>query len=255
MGVRKGRAEIDQSRRADLKPELLPGDLLLEVGRVFLGAPYQTGTLEAAGRERLVVNLTAFDCTTFVEIVLALAGSVMSAHDTRSEIRKNLKRIRYRQGRINGYASRLHYFTDWLGDNEKKKIVKDVSRLLGGKPGRKKINFMTLHPELYAALRNKATLDEMRRVENRLSRKTFYLIDKNNFNAAKAKILSGDLIAFAAGQEGLDVAHTGFAVRQGKSLRLLHASSKEGAVVISKETLPVYLKSNRKFTGIFVARF
>jgi len=40
---------------------------------VFPGAPYQTGTLEMPGREKLVVNLHAFDCTTFVETVLALA--------------------------------------------------------------------------------------------------------------------------------------------------------------------------------------
>lgn len=254
MKAGRRRSDKHEFRKADPKPDVSLGGLIVEVGRVFLGAPYQAGTLESAGPERLVVNLKAFDCTTFVETVLALAAYVMSGHHARSEIRKNLKTIRYRQGRISGYASRLHYFTDWLSDNEKKKILRDVSRLLGGNPQRRKINYMTSHRDLYAALKNKAAFDEMRQAERRLSRKTFYLIDKKNFDAAKAKIQNGDIIAFAAGQEGLDVAHTGFAVRQGKSLRLLHASSKEGAVVLSKKTLSAYLASNRKFTGIFVAR-
>jgi len=52
----------------------------------------------------------------------------------------------------------------------------------------------------------------------------------------------------------LDVAHVGFAILQGKNLHLLHASSKEGGVVISKKTLASYLKANKKFTGIIVAR-
>jgi hypothetical protein len=38
-------------------------------------------------------------------------------------------------------------------------------------------------------------------------------------------------------------------------LHLLHASGKEGGVVISKKTLAAYLKSNKKFTGIIIARF
>lgn len=252
-GVSKRRANNNLSRKAD-PADYFAGDLIVEIGRAFLGAPYRDNILERSGKEKLVVSLNAFDCTTFVETVLALAGSFRSGHSSRTEFRKHLKQIRYRQGKISGYASRLHYFTDWLGDNAKKKIFKDVSRRLGGKPCRRKINFMTAHPNLYAALKDKTALDEIRRLESRLSRKTFYLIDKKNFDAAKEKILNGDIIAFAAAQEGLDVAHVGFAVRQGKSLHLLHASSKEEAVVLSRKTLAGYLKSGKKFTGIFVAR-
>jgi hypothetical protein len=92
-------------------------------------------------------------------------------------------------------------------------------------------------------------------VEKNLSRKVFYIIDKDNVSQQKAKIQNGDIIAFATNQAGLDVAHVGFAVWLGKSLRLLHASSKEGSVVISKKTLVACLKSNKKFTGIIIARF
>src|SRR5512145_3438028 len=125
-------------RQTPPRRDFSPGDLIIEIGRFFLGAPYQAGTLERAGREKLVVHLADFDCTTFVETVLALARTTAAGKLSVPEFRKNLKFIRYRQGRLNGYASRLHYFTDWLADNEKKKVLKNVSRLLAGKPHRKK---------------------------------------------------------------------------------------------------------------------
>ena len=238
-----------------MEQDLYPGELIIEIARFFLGAPYRAGTLDTPGRENVVVNLTEFDCVTFMETVLALARCASFGKLSPAELKKGIKHIRYRQGIMDGYGSRLHYFTDWLYDNEKKKVLKDISQDLKGKPCRKKINFMTSHSDLYPALKNSAMVDTMRRIERNLSRKTFHIIGKNTFNAVKAKIQSGDIIAFASGLEGLDVAHAGFAVRQGNSLKLLHASSKEGAVVISKISLAAYLKSNKNFTGIFVARF
>ena len=241
--------------QAALEQNLFPGDLIIEIGRFFLGAPYQTDTLEAAGRERLIINLAEFDCTTFVETVLALAQCAVAGKISPSEFRKNVKFVRYRQAKVDGYASRLHYFTDWLRDNEKKKVLRDVTRLFNGKPKRKKINFMTMHRELYAGLKNEEQLGKMLLVEENLSRRAFYIIDRDKVARMQSAIQQGDIIAFATDQEGLDVAHVGFAVRQGRQLHLLHASSKEGAVIISKETLPAYLKFNKKFTGILVARF
>jgi hypothetical protein len=255
MESEKYNSEINELWQSALEQDLFPGNLVVEIGKFFLGAPYQAGTLETEGREKLEINLAAFDCTTFVETVLALAQCATAGNLSPLQFRKELKFIRYRQGKINGYASRLHYFTDWLRDNEQKKVVKNVSRLLGGKPVRKKINFMTTHRELYTALNNKAAFEEMQKVEQALSRRTLYLMAKNRVMRPKSMIQQGDIIAFATDQEGLDVAHAGFAVWQGKNLHLLHASNKKGAVVISPETLPAYLKANKKCTGIFVARF
>lgn len=230
------------------------GNLIIEIGLFFINKPYKTGTIENRGKEKLIVNVSVFDCTTFVETVLALARCASSGKISRTEFRKNLKSIRYRQGKINDYSSRLHYFTDWLQDNEKKKIVTDISRQLGGKPQCKKINFMTANRELYHALENKAQLAKMLVMENNLSRRISYIIGKDKLTTQVEKIKNGDVIAFATNQEGLDVAHMGFAIKQGKSLHLIHASSKEDGVVISKKTLAAYLKSNKIFTGIIVAR-
>ncbi|GAB6268847.1 MAG: DUF1460 domain-containing protein [Smithella sp.] len=230
------------------------GNLIIEIGFFFINKPYKTETIENRGKEKLIVNVSGFDCTTFVETVLALARCASSGKISRTEFRKNLKSIRYRQGKMNDYSSRLHYFTDWLRDNEKKGILTDVSSRLGGKPQQNKINFITAHQELYTPLKDKAQLARMSAIEKKLSRKTFSVIDKDKVTTQRSKIYNGDILAFTTNQEGLDVAHLGFAIWQGKSLHLLHATSKEGNVVISKKNLVAYLKSNKKFTGIIVAR-
>jgi hypothetical protein len=240
--------------------ELLPysdlcgGDLIVEIARLFIHTPYKAQTLECPGKERLIVNWSAFDCTTFLETVLSLARCIRTKKISHYYFRINLKLIRYRQGKVNGYTSRLHYFADWLRDNEKKKILKDISHQFDAQTQRKKINYMTLNRGSYPALKNEFEFQKMRLVEKNLSRKVFHMINKDNVSRKKTEINNGDVIAFTTKDEGLDVAHTGFAIWQGKNLHLLHASRKEGAVVISKKTLLTYLKSNKNFTGIIIAR-
>ena len=141
-----------------------------------------------------------------------------------------------------------------MHDNVQKKIVGDVSRRLGGEPKRKKINYMTAHRSSYPALKNENEFQKMLIVEKNPSRKIIYVIGKDKIGAIKTRIQNGDIIAFTTYQEGLDVVHVGFALWKGKKLHLLHASSKEGGVVVSAKTLVTYLKSNKKFTGIIVAR-
>jgi hypothetical protein len=230
------------------------GDLLIAIGLFFLGMPYRVGTLESPGREKLILNFHQFDCTTFVETILALARCAASEKIFPSEFRRTLQLIRYHGGVIDGYSSRLHYFTDWLRDNEKKKIIKDVSGHVGGQPQRKKINYMTAHHSSYPALKNDNELQKMLLVEKNLSRRVFHIIRKDRVNEQKTKIQNGDVIAFVTTQEGLDVAHVGFAIWRGRHLHLLHASSSEGRVIVSQKTLVVCLKQNKKYLGIIVAR-
>ena len=238
-----------------MEQDLFPGNLIVEIGRFFLGAPYKADTLEAPDKEKLIARLSGFDCTTFVETVLALTGCALHGKITQTKFRKTLKLIRYRQGTISGYSSRLHYFTDWLRDNEKKKILKDISRQFDAEAQRKKINYMTVHRTSYPALKNEDEFQKMLLVEKNISRKVFHIISKDKVPRQKAQIQNGDIIAFTTDQKGLDVSHVGFALWQGKNLCLLHASSKEGGVVISKKTLAAYLKSNKKLTGIIITRF
>jgi hypothetical protein len=94
----------------------------------------------------------------------------------------------------------------------------------------------------------------MRRVEAACSRKTFYFIPKERWRQAEKKIEDGDIIGIASNRAGIDVIHVGFAVRINKKIRLLHASSKSGAVVLSTATMNHYLRARSSRTGVIVAR-
>ena len=230
------------------------GELAVAVGRFFLGSPYAAGTLERRGKERLVVNLRQFDCFTLVENAVVLARLIRAGKKGFADYTAALAEVRYRGGRLHGYASRLHYFSDWLRDNQEKRILKDVTRALGGSPFSKSINFMTANPRLYPPLKSPQVFREMRAVEQRCSRRQLYHIPKRELRGAEEGILNGDLIGITTDREGLDVVHAGLAVRVKGRIHLLHASRATGRVVLAPETLVRYLAADRTRAGIIVGR-
>ena len=62
---------------------------------------------------------------------------------------------------------------------------------------------------------------------------------------------SGDLIFFVSTRKNLDVFHAGIIVRDGKSIRMRHASRSQGLVV--EQELGEFLKANR-MAGVIVVR-
>ena len=81
------------------------GESMLDVGKYFLGFPYVSHTLEREGRETVVINLREFDCFTFVENVVALAGLISKGKSHFMSYAAQLKKIRYRHGISKGYSS------------------------------------------------------------------------------------------------------------------------------------------------------
>lgn len=237
---------------ADCPSEM--GELLVTIGACFLGTPYDSNTLEVNGEERLIINLHQFDCFTFVENVLALALMIRNGKRTVSEFQANLKRLRYRHGIVNGYASRLHYFTDWLFDNQKKGMLADITGMLGGKPWRENFCFMTTHRRRYPALRSTDTYQLLRQVEANCSSRSSWCLPLASLQSGEHAIKNGDIIALATTIEGLDVTHVGFAVRLKEDLHLFHASQEAGKVIISSKILADYLKQRETCRGIMVAR-
>jgi hypothetical protein len=229
-------------------------ELIVETGYRFLGAPYEAETLEREGPEELVINLRAFDCVTFVENAVVLAGLIRAEKTGFADFAAALERIRYRGGRRNGYPSRLHYFTDWLRNNGRKGIVRDITRELGGIPFRKPIHALTDRREDHPALKDAAAFRRMRIVEAACSRRTQCHIAKADLNRDADRIADGDIIAITTDEKGLDVSHTGIAVGVRGQLHLLHASSTAGKIVLSDRTLDRYLQSRRTRTGIIVGR-
>jgi len=233
---------------------VFPGQLNLEIGKFFLGMPYVAGTLETKRDEHLIVNLREHDCFTFVENVVALVWYLKSREKSFKAFQRILQKIRYRQGRLQGYSSRLHYFSDWIYDNQKKGIIRDITAEIGGRPLRKAMTFMTTHPDLYPPLKDASNLQKMKSVERSISKRSHFLIPKKALRRMEDKICDGDLIAITTNTEGLDVQHVGLAERVKNRIHLLHSSSIEGKVVLSPKTLYGFLMQSRSRSGIMVAR-
>ncbi len=230
------------------------GEVMAVLGNSFVGTPYVAHTLEAPGPEHLVVNLQGLDCTTFVENVLALARCVKLDQMSFDAFKKQLQFIRYRSGLIQGYPSRLHYFTDWIGDNERKQILQDLTRELGGIPLEKTIDFMSTHRKSYPQLSGESALDAIRAAELRLSSAVHTYVPKASIAGIQNRLRSGDIIAITTSIPGLDVSHTGLVSAKDGKPCYLHAPLSGGAVQLSQGSLADYLAGTGKPTGIIVAR-
>ncbi|NVN16940.1 DUF1460 domain-containing protein [Muricauda sp. HICW] len=242
-------SDLEKTRASSL------GDTIALVGQSFLGTPYVEKTLEVGDTETLVVNFGGLDCTTFVENVLAFSLMLKEQQRNFEDFTENLETVRYRNGDLNGYPSRLHYFTEWIRNNEKKGLVKDITADLGGVELEKPINFMGTHRDLYPFLTSDENFDAMLTVEKEIAKEKLCYLPQDQIESKEHLIKSGDILALATSIKGLDVTHTGIAIHQPDGrLHLLHASSKNGEVEISELPLADYLKNIKSNIGIIVAR-
>ena len=228
-------------------------EVVTTVGMMFLETPYVANTLEVPGDERLVINLHGLDCVTFVESTLAISRCVKLKTNTFEAYKQQLQRIRYRSGVIDGYPSRLHYFSDWIDENERRSIVRNISREVG-LTYPKHVDFMSTHASSYKQLADEKYLKSIKEAEANLNKREHYYIPKNRIGDVESQIEPGDILAITTSIDGLDVVHTGIAIRSNGVLKYLHAPLSKGKVQISEQSLVQYLAVNKKQTGIMVAR-
>lgn len=230
--------------------------LIIKVGTFFKSTPYVAHTLEIEPEnERLVINLREMDCTTFAENCLAISRTIKSSNPSFENFANQLQKIRYRDGKINGYPSRLHYFSDWIFDIDKKNIAKSVSEEMGKTPFIKQINFMSTHPESYVQLKdNKELIQTIENQENEISSRKMYFIPEEKIKLNEDKFRDGDIVGITTSINGLDILHVGILVRKGERIHLLHASSEQEQVIVSENSLEEYLLNSKLATGIMVAR-
>lgn len=229
--------------------------LMVKLGTYFMETPYMAHTLEKEGEEKLVVNLLGLDCTTLVENCLALAKTIQSDEHTFEQFTKELKNVRYRSGKIEGYPSRLHYTTDWIFDNQQKKLVRNLSKEIGATHYPKEINFMSTHPDSYRQLKDSSHLVEIiAQKENDINSRQHFYIPEEKLAEVENQLMDGDIVGITTSIDGLDISHMGILVRKAGRIHLLHASSSAEKVVLSEETLEEYLMSSKSATGIMVAR-
>ena len=228
--------------------------------RQLLDVPYVAHTLEVNEEESLVINTRELDCTTLVETVTALTLCAYRQSFTFQAYQQALQAMRYRNGMIDRYPSRIHYFTDWILENTKAGIVKEIQQ--PNPPFTQiqtvKVNYMSQHPKSYKALRSHPEyVSEIAEMEQRISGSKFRYIPKSevkNTKAMREAVHDGDIIAITCNKPGLDIAHLGFAVWHDDGLHLLNASQLHKKVVEEPMTLYQYLQKHPSHTGIRIIR-
>ncbi|MCL5031307.1 MAG: DUF1460 domain-containing protein [Bacteroidetes bacterium] len=232
------------------------GDVIASIGKSFLGTEYVAHTLEKGKTETLVINLTGLDCTTFLENDLVFARCIKEKKTSFDDYEKELTKIRYRNGKIDQYPSRLHYFSDWIFNNEEKGIVENISKKIGGEPLRFNVDFMSTHPDSYVELKeNPKFIPVIRKQEESINSREYFYIPKEKVAQVEKGIHNGDLIAITSNVKGLDINHVGIAVKMDDGrIHFMHAPNVGYKVQITEIPLADYLAKVKTDTGIIVLR-
>ena len=260
-------AEVDYWRSDSVKvvrllreaPHQNDSNQMLYFARRLRGLPYVAKTLEKNEHEKLVVNLRQFDCTTFVETVLALTRCVKEGKHTFEAFCDNLRNLRYRNGEVS-YVDRLHYFTAWIEDNERMGLVKEIQ---GPNPPFSavqtvKVNYMTTHRSLYPMMvRHPEWVKGIRKMEDSISGRRYKYIPKSmltNYKALRQCIDDGDVIVILTKKKGLDTSHLAIAVWHDDGLHFIDASMVQHKVVEESMTIAQYMARHPSHIGIRVVR-
>ena len=232
----------------------------LHFAKKMLGVPYVAGTLDGNDEELLVVHFDKLDCTTFVETVLALAITEKQCQGNAFTNFKNaLMFVRYRDGKLDGYASRLHYFSDWIRNNEQMGFVKEcTSETACAQPKELWLDFMTTHVDSYLPMKKDASLvEEMAAQEKNWQGTVVSYIPKEKLNLSsdELKIKDGDVLVLVTNIKGLDIVHVGFAFWKDNQLHLLHASSSAKKVIEDPKTQYESSKNTKAHIGLRAIRF
>ena len=261
--VFRGRARFDQLvARGDAWKALPIGERTAAVGRALVGTPYKGFTLEIDDRiEAPSVNLNGLDCWTFFEVALGFARMLDEPREnwTPETLLKYIEQDRYRGGVCNGsYLSRLHYLEEWLLDNDRRGMVQDLTRSLGGVRASHSATEMTINWRSYRYLRANPDLRAgIRAMENRVRATPMVHIPKRQVRDIESKLQNGDIIGITTRDPGgIGTSHVGLAYRTSDGvLHFMHASAPRnyGKVVVDAR-LSDYLSRFRTHAGILVAR-
>jgi hypothetical protein len=194
----------DELRRIHMQAASLP-QRVEAVSALFLGAPYKLGPLgEGPGgafdRDPLI-RFDAFDCTTFIETVMALALESDLDAATRT-----LQAIRYKDGQI-GYATRNHFIeADWVPNNVRAGYLRDITSNVAG-PSAAQVHKTISKKRWYrrktsASLKGGFSKDERRHLLSKLrnlgarmpdARASLTVLPLKDLRRALAKIPSGTI--------------------------------------------------------------
>ncbi|PYK76905.1 MAG: hypothetical protein DME37_13540 [Verrucomicrobia bacterium] len=183
-------------------------------------------------------------------------------HARNRQLLRYIEIDRYRHAECTGdYLSRLHYLEDWLYDNDRRGLVSDLTRSLGGVSVPHSAREMTNGWRHYRYLvHNRGLLRPLAEMEAEVSSRSLYEIPKGRVAAIESRLRSGDIIGIVS-RDGRHTSvratsHVGLALRTADgTIHFMHASAPHnyGRVVIDTR-LSNYLYRYSSDTGILVAR-
>ena len=229
-------------------------DLIVRCAKQFLSTEYVGGALEVEP-EQLTINMDKTDCILFVEMCLAMVQTVKSDDPSFETFCRYTKNLRYRDGEVDGYASRNHYTSGWILQGEKNGIFKEVTKYLDGSPLDQKFSFMSTHPDSYKQLSDSPLLiKEIMGVEKVLEKHLYWYLPQSYITKLTSGIKEGDIICFVTTVGGLDIGHVAIAVKKDGAMHFIHASTKAMKVVIDSQTIADYVLSHKSTKGVRVVR-
>lgn len=225
--------------------------------------PYVAATLEVNETEQLVVNLRQMDCTTLVENVAALTLTTRQGSVRWQDFCHWLTMLRYRRGKLDGYLSRNHYFSQWVRNGVGQDLLLEPKATPAGNYwpfcGVQQIDlhYMSAHPDAYPMPGDAQTLERLRAAEQESSSDSVRYIPSRLLNRSRETlkyVQDGDILALVTSRDGLDVSHLGLAQWHDGRLHMLHASSLHGRVLLDPQPLFEYMQKRTSLLGIRVVR-
>ncbi|MEE9542989.1 MAG: N-acetylmuramoyl-L-alanine amidase-like domain-containing protein [Thermodesulfobacteriota bacterium] len=212
-----------------------PGARAAFISERFLNTPYAESTLTGGidTEELFVINLSAFDCFTFIDCIEAMRSSA-----SYSLFKENLKNLRYRSGTV-GFKNRNHFFTDWAEFNSG--LVVDVTEEIGGERSASVAKRLNV---------GKGGTPILPGIEPR-PRELAYIPSTRLDEEVIGRLATGDYVGIYSEVDGLDVSHVGIIIKKGQTPYMRHASSSKAIRAVVDDNLKEYLKGR---PGIILLR-
>ena len=232
-------------------------ELMIIAAKQMLGTEYVAGSLEQVP-EKLKVSLVETDCILFVESCLAMAINAKKGIDNPDSLCATVQSLRYRNGKVDGYASRIHYTSEWIRQGEGKGIFTEITDVLSADNlSGQRFSYMSEHTGAYKQLKdNPKGVAEISRMEEYLNSFTdYYVIPKADVKKMENLLKDGDILGFNSTVKGLDIAHVALVYhKENGEVGFIHASQVDGKVVIDEKSIHDYVNSRKSNNGIRIVR-
>ena len=231
--------------------------LMIIAAKEMLGTEYVAGSLEQVP-EKLKVSLVETDCILFVESCLAMAVNAKKGVFHPDSLCTAVQNLRYRNGKVDGYASRIHYTSEWIKQGEGRGIFTEITDVLSGENlSGQRFTYMTEHSDAYRQLKgNTAEVARIAQMEKYLNGfEDYYVIPKGDVRKIEHLLKDGDILGFNSTVKGLDIAHVALVYhKENGEVGFIHASQVDGKVVVDEKDIADYVNGRKNNNGIRIVR-